>query len=1254
MSRRAHNIELKGAVVIFDEAHNVEKTCEESASFDLTPYDIATAIEAVNRVLSEQARKVGQSDEEFHMEAAVSGDGVFINTLGLEKLSDIIHIVFSSDPPDGSIALALEQNIGKHYKVHIQLDNSNQKKKQNTDIWSASATKKQGKILSYWCFSPGFSMNELVRQGVRSIILTSGTLSPLSSFTSEMQIEFPVTLENPHVIDKHQIFVGIVPKGPDGIQLSSAFDKRFTPDYMASLGKTVTNVGRVVPHGLLVFFSSYPVMDKTIEYWKASEGLDFSDTNGRAVIITGLPFPPRMDPKVILKMQFLDEMRRKATGGVKFLSGQEWYRQQASRAVNQAIGRVIRHRQDFGAIFLCDHRFMNTDARAQLPSWVRPFVKVYDNFGHIIRDVSQFFRVAQKIMPPPKSKFSANCGAVCAAEDASSGCSSSGGSFSSGGNSFVRKAKMLDSHVPSLKKRRLDGGLHSDGDGMASLCIEYETDMDSVRRKPVGLLDALEHNDKKPGQETEKLVGEEKAERLSTLSLQHDNRMEDEQRGGRKKIKLVHDWKKNEVPASEQTKAEKAKLFMAAVRKSLSQANSDQFTQAMQTYKKTDDFEAMLANLASLFTGDPNKHYLLRDFYQFVRPHHKKQFDEACCELTGEGCGYKPEHSLSKEEKEKLMQTAGFSMFVRPYHKQQFIQMSKELTGTVEETRQDQQKGKPSCQDDSSAHPGTSCDQSGLEAVCSNFSFIMDEGSLEAAIETYNAQLQQVETALGAGLDPSQQLDLLKLRDDLQQLIELTESSLISVKKSKLLASLEGESASQLEPKAEEPEPGDTDQEYAAFCAAIAEPSPANSSSKNITESSQVPNPDHFQNGEEEEEDNDDDDEDDEDVMSGTKVHAPYRTSWGTLEYHNAMVVGVENSEGADPQVRVLYIHPTHKSMKPCPFFLEDKCRFMENCRFSHGEVVLVSELRQFQESDLSSLEVGSSCLARHEDSIWYPATITDIDSGYYTVKFNSLLLKEAVVEGDGIIPPMRREEESSSDSDDEELGENSAFAKVVDSPSTETEGLTSSRSSGFAGWEAHTRGFGSKLMAKMGYEFGKGLGRNAEGRVEPVQAVILPKGKSLDQCAELLQKKKEGKPRKRRRKGRNGPGTSTERKPKQNVFDFLNDKLGAGGHRGGSQTEPPSAVKSSKESYQGGKNANRTLNVRLFQTTERVEQMQKEISCIMESLTRNVGRDKAMTTLLEEKLCSARKQLEQFKAQEVSIQNEQRKVNTHKKMTTF
>lgn len=44
------------------------------------------------------------------------------------------------------------------------------------------------RTLSYWCFSPGHSMNDLTAQGVRSVILTSGTLSPLDSFSSELHM----------------------------------------------------------------------------------------------------------------------------------------------------------------------------------------------------------------------------------------------------------------------------------------------------------------------------------------------------------------------------------------------------------------------------------------------------------------------------------------------------------------------------------------------------------------------------------------------------------------------------------------------------------------------------------------------------------------------------------------------------------------------------------------------------------------------------------------------------------------------------------------------------------------------------------------------------------------------------------------------------------------------------------------------------------------------------------------------------------
>lgn len=71
-TRRTHGIELKNNVVIFDEAHNIvqlchtlhfwpviihtcvfmqEGMCEDSASVELTSYDIMQCIEDVNRCI---------------------------------------------------------------------------------------------------------------------------------------------------------------------------------------------------------------------------------------------------------------------------------------------------------------------------------------------------------------------------------------------------------------------------------------------------------------------------------------------------------------------------------------------------------------------------------------------------------------------------------------------------------------------------------------------------------------------------------------------------------------------------------------------------------------------------------------------------------------------------------------------------------------------------------------------------------------------------------------------------------------------------------------------------------------------------------------------------------------------------------------------------------------------------------------------------------------------------------------------------
>ena len=83
------------------------------------------------------------------------------------------------------------------------------------------------------------------------------------------------------------------------------------------------------------------------------------------------------------------------------------------------------------------------------------------------------------------------------------------------------------------------------------------------------------------------------------------------------------------------------------------------------------------------------------------------------------------------------------------------------------------------------------------------------------------------------------------------------------------------------------------------------------------------------------------------------------------------------------------------------------------------------------------------------------------------------------------------------SDTSDESDAENEA--KVYEEEEIVSKSLLNFESNEALGkWEQHTKGMGSKLMAKMGYIMGTGLGKRADGRVEPVEATVLPAGKSL------------------------------------------------------------------------------------------------------------------------------------------------------------
>lgn len=78
------------------------------------------------------------------------------------------------------------------------------------------------------------------------------------------------------------------------------------------------------------------------------------------------------------------------------MTADEWYLLQATRALNQSIGRVIRHKDDYGAILLCDQRFEGFSFKTALSSWIRPHVKKQTSFGSMIRELRHFFVTAEK------------------------------------------------------------------------------------------------------------------------------------------------------------------------------------------------------------------------------------------------------------------------------------------------------------------------------------------------------------------------------------------------------------------------------------------------------------------------------------------------------------------------------------------------------------------------------------------------------------------------------------------------------------------------------------------------------------------------------------------------------------------------------------------------------------------------------------------------------------------------------------------
>ncbi|KAL0905850.1 hypothetical protein M5K25_024292 [Dendrobium thyrsiflorum] len=150
---------------------------------------------------------------------------------------------------------------------------------------------------------------------------------------------------------------------------------------------------------------------------KISEGINFSDGMGRCVIMVGLPYPSLFDVELIERIKHIEclgdtsQKTSRASNSESIQSGfdilrsckrrgKEYYDNLCMKAVNQSIGRAIRHIHDYAAVLLVDSRYTYNSSNQnfsrpvdKLPLWIRDrLVFATGSYGEVHRLLFQFYQ----------------------------------------------------------------------------------------------------------------------------------------------------------------------------------------------------------------------------------------------------------------------------------------------------------------------------------------------------------------------------------------------------------------------------------------------------------------------------------------------------------------------------------------------------------------------------------------------------------------------------------------------------------------------------------------------------------------------------------------------------------------------------------------------------------------------------------------------------------------------------------------------
>eukprot|EP00884_Botryococcus_braunii_P018140 jgi/Botrbrau1/5009/Bobra.0396s0030.1 len=380
------------------------------------------------------------------------------------------YIERAEEGTEGMVEIHSEESYGKEGSGPLQAFLAMLMALNNADKDGRLILQSEAASLRYILLNAASHFGKVVAQA-RAVILASGTLSPVASLQAHLFPSVPAErmrhFSCGHVVGRERLLALAVGKGPSGRSLELRHGQRSLPALIDELGNLLVNVCQAVPAGVVVFFPSFAYAEEVEKRWEAtgamkrlasrkrvfreprdstkvtgtlrdfgshiasrdqagspsgalllcvvgakmSEGINFGDDLARCVVVVGLPFPNPADPELKERMAYLDGAALGTASPQDPSPGRQYYEDLCMKAVNQCVGRVIRHRNDWAAIILADSRYSfkpgtpgsSNRMVEKLPGWVRSSLASTSSFGDAYSRVRTFCKtmMGSGSLPPP-------------------------------------------------------------------------------------------------------------------------------------------------------------------------------------------------------------------------------------------------------------------------------------------------------------------------------------------------------------------------------------------------------------------------------------------------------------------------------------------------------------------------------------------------------------------------------------------------------------------------------------------------------------------------------------------------------------------------------------------------------------------------------------------------------------------------------------------------------------------------------------